>query len=71
MNLDGKEINYIFIFHSSPTKYSISFNCECNAVVLAAPVTCDQWTSQIFSNSVTCGYCRSLKISLMLSTASK
>lgn len=44
MKLDGKDINYIFIF-LVPTQYGISFNYECNTVVLTVPVTCDQWMS--------------------------
>lgn len=70
MNLVGKEINYIFIFTAVQLN-TVSFTCECDAAALAAPVTCHQWTSQVFSDSILCGYCRSLRISVMLITASE
>lgn len=70
MKLDGKETNYIFIF-TAPTQYGISFNYECNTVVLTVPVTCHQWISQILSNDIMVSYCRSLKISFRLITTIK
>lgn len=46
MNLNGKGINLHFYFHGSLTKYSISFYCEYNALVLVISMTCHQWISQ-------------------------
>lgn len=48
MNFDGKEIKCIFIFCSSPSKYGVSFNYECNAVVLTVPAACHQGYHRYF-----------------------